>query len=461
MALLEGSFGGNSGLFREEFGMSLPLPSPQALVTDLYRFRDALAPREPPADPSDPADPLVAEMEKTLKLMEEVHGTGMNWAGLGWTGLDWAGLGGAGCGPSRPAPLGDPALSPAVSPEGRGRALVLRARALGVAPEAGGARAELALGHALKLDPALGAAWRQLGEQRWRRGDIRGARDAFGGALQQGEDPEARRLLSMALRAQGAGPGAKGAGPEAKGAGPGPGGGALRESLAQAEAAVRSDPSDGQSWYVLGNAHVSLFFAGGQSPSSARRALAAYGQAERVDPAAAANPDLHLNRATLLQYLERFQAALEGLNRAAELAPGWDEPRKRHGHLLEFLSRLCSLLANRGKLRGKRRRGLAGPVPLPLLGPLAGGPRPSPIAALRPGPNPQRVLLGRVLFSLAPPGGVPYAVGLQDGGGAVAAVSVYNAAPAWGVTVGDALAVPDPVLTQHQHQHQGQVRAPV
>ncbi|NXV00216.1 TTC5 protein, partial [Cettia cetti] len=162
----------------------------------------------------------------------------------------------------------------------------------------------------------------------------------------------------------------------------------LRESLAQAEAAVRGDPSDGQSWYVLGNAHVSLFFAGGQSPGSARRALAAYAQAERVDPAAAANPDLHLNRATLLQYLERFQGALEGLSRAAELAPGWEEPRKRLGHLREFLERLCALLANRGKLRGKRRRGLAGPVPLPLLGPLggAGGPRPSPIAALRPGP---------------------------------------------------------------------------
>ncbi|NXQ31218.1 TTC5 protein, partial [Alaudala cheleensis] len=109
---------------------------------------------------------------------------------------------------------------------------------------------------------------------------------------------------------------------------------------------------------------------------------------ERVDPAAAANPDLHLNRATLLQYLERFQGALEGLSRAAELSPGWDEPRKRHGNLLEFLSRLCGLLATRGKLRGKRRRGLAGPVPLPLLGPLggAGGPRPSPIAGLRPGP---------------------------------------------------------------------------
>ncbi|KAM7026428.1 LOW QUALITY PROTEIN: tetratricopeptide repeat protein 5 [Acridotheres tristis] len=396
-----------------DFGGSLPVPLPQALVTDLYRFRDALPPRDAAGDPGhEPQDPLVAEMEKTLKLMEEIQ----------------------------------------VSPEGRGRALVLRARALGVAPEVGGARAEQVLGHALKLDPALGAAWRQLGEQRWRRGDLRGARDAFGGALQQGEDPEARRLLSMALRAQGEGPGAGGAGPS-------PGGGALRESLAQAEAAVRCDPRDGQSWYVLGNApRVAVFSRGGRAPAAPGAALAAYAQAERVDPAAAANPDLHLNRATLLQYLERFQAALEGLSRAAELAPGWDEPRKRHGNLLEFLSRLCGLLANRGKLRGKRRRGLAGPVPLPLLGPLggAGGPRPSPISALRPGPNPQRVVLGRVLFSLAPPGGVPYTVGLQDGGGAVAAVTVYNAAPAWGVTVGDALGVPDPLLTQHQHQHQGQ-----
>uniref|UniRef100_A0A8C9U9R2 Uncharacterized protein n=1 Tax=Serinus canaria TaxID=9135 RepID=A0A8C9U9R2_SERCA len=123
---------------------ALILVPPQALVTDLYHFRDTLPSRDPAHDHTqdhthdhaqDPTqDPLVAEMERTLKLMEQIHGGGVAW-----------------------------------------KALVLRARALGVAPEVGGARAELALGHALKLDPALGVAWRQLGEQRWGRTPRRGA----------------------------------------------------------------------------------------------------------------------------------------------------------------------------------------------------------------------------------------------------------------------------------------------
>ncbi|KAM9251670.1 tetratricopeptide repeat protein 5 [Cariama cristata] len=401
----------------------------EELVTELYRFRDRLPhvngrcpgnaphdlkadlkadlsdlkadlkddPGDPTNDPGDPEAALAQEMEKTLRLMEEVH----------------------------------------VSPQGRGRALVLQARALGVSPT-GDARAEQALSRAVKLEPGLGPAWTRLGEARWRRGDLEGARACFAGALAHGEDAEARRLLSMVLRAGGAG-------------------GALRESLAQAEAAVRCAPTDGRSWYVLGNAYVSLFFAGGQSPEAARRALGAYAQAERVDPEAANNPDLHLNRATLLQYEERFGAALEGLGRAGALAPEWEEPKRRHAHLLDFLTRLCALLANRGKLRGKRRRGLEGPIPPSVLGPLGapGGPRPSPLSALRPGPNPHRVLLGRVLFSLSPEERVPYAVGLADGAGGVAAVTIYNAAPNWGLLVGDGLGVPDPHLCQHHLQHQG------
>ncbi|XP_069735249.1 tetratricopeptide repeat protein 5 isoform X3 [Phaenicophaeus curvirostris] len=317
----------------------------EELVSELLRFRDGLP--APPA-PGNGAgrDPLEEEMEKTLKLMEEVE----------------------------------------VSPEARGRALVLRARALGVC-EAGSRRAEEALSRAVKLEPALAAAWTRLGERRWHRGDLEGARACFAGALQHGEDAEARRLLSMVLRA-GAAPGGS----------PGP----LRQSLAQAEAAVRCDPRDGRSWYVLGNAYVALFFSTGQSPDLARRALAAYAQAERVDPEAAKNPDLHLNRATLLQYEERWAQALEGFAAAAALAPHWPEPQKRRQELLDFLGRLCQ-----GLQAAPPGRSRPPPRP-PRL-------RPALLAAARPQPPPGPRGARRVLP--AAPGRRPRGPGAAGRGG--------------------------------------------
>uniref|UniRef100_A0A672UR55 Uncharacterized protein n=1 Tax=Strigops habroptila TaxID=2489341 RepID=A0A672UR55_STRHB len=319
----------------------------------------------------------------------------------------------------RSTPLcGDPPMSHQVNPivlsqQGRGRALVLRAEALGVCPTAA-PQVEQTLSRAVKLDPGLASAWIRLGELKWGQGDLEGARACFMGALAH---------VSAGWGGFGGGfewdlggfkrglEGLEGSRRE------------FRGSLAQAEAAVRCDPRDGASWYVLGNAYVSLFFAGGQSPEAARRALGAYAQAERVDPEAANNPDLHLNRATLLQYEERFGAALEGLSRAAALAPGWAEPRRRHAHLLDFLSRLCAALANRVRGRlGVTPRGSGGGGQWGHLGGWGG------------------------------------AVGLADGAGGVAALTVYNAAPDWGVAVGDAVAVPRPCLKHHVHQHHGQVR---
>uniref|UniRef100_A0A8V5GH57 Uncharacterized protein n=1 Tax=Melopsittacus undulatus TaxID=13146 RepID=A0A8V5GH57_MELUD len=248
------------------------------------RFRLSL-PSDPPNDP--PTVTLEQELERTLRLMDDVH----------------------------------------VSQQARGRALELRAEALGVCPTAA-PQVEQALSRAVKLDPGLASAWIRLGELQWGRGDLEGARACFRGALAHAR---ARRLLSVVLRAGG-------------------GGGALRESLTQAEAAVRCQPCDGASWYVLGNAYVSLFFAGGQSPEAARRALGAYAQAE-VALGSSSQWEAPLQ---LLQYEERYGAALEGLSRAASLAPGWAEPRRRHAHLLDFLSRLCAALANRVRGAGPR-----------------------------------------------------------------------------------------------------------
>uniref|UniRef100_A0A8V5GII9 Uncharacterized protein n=1 Tax=Melopsittacus undulatus TaxID=13146 RepID=A0A8V5GII9_MELUD len=364
----------------------------EELVSDLQRFRLSL-PSDPPNDP--PTVTLEQELERTLRLMDDVH----------------------------------------VSQQARGRALELRAEALGVCPTAA-PQVEQALSRAVKLDPGLASAWIRLGELQWGRGDLEGARACFRGALAHAR---ARRLLSVVLRAGG-------------------GGGALRESLTQAEAAVRCQPCDGASWYVLGNAYVSLFFAGGQSPEAARRALGAYAQAERVDPEAANNPDLHLNRATLLQYEERYGAALEGLSRAASLAPGWAEPRRRHAHLLDFLSRLCAALANR--VRGAGPRGGQWEsmginwVQWGSMGSMGFGACNGDQWGLM-GVN-RGVGLREALTS-SPPPPIHSVLGLADGAGGVAAVTVYNAAPDWTVAVGDSVTVPRPCLKQHQHQHQGQV----
>ncbi|XP_061211611.1 tetratricopeptide repeat protein 5-like [Neopsephotus bourkii] len=236
---------GPEGAEEEGDGDEEALKKLEELVSELQRFRVSLT-SDPP---NDPEVTLEQEMERTVRLMEAVH----------------------------------------VSQQARGRALELQAEALGVCPTAA-PQVEQALSRAVKLDPGLASAWIRLGELQWARGDLEGARACFRGALAHprprdvtpGAEARARRLLSVVLRAGG-------------------GGGALRESLAQAEAAVRCQPCDGASWYVLGNAYVSLFFAGGQSPEAARRALGAYAQAERVDPEAANNPDLHLNRATVSQ----------------------------------------------------------------------------------------------------------------------------------------------------------------
>lgn len=120
----------------------------------------------------------------------------------------------------------------------------------------------------------------------------------------------------------------------------------------------------------------------------------------------------------------------------------------RRARLLDYLSRICAAVGGASKARGRRRRALSPS----LLGAL--GDTVTPMAALWDGDNAGRALLGRVLGCVLPEGGVPIAVGLSDGTGAVV-LSVYNAAPGWGLAVGDAVAVGQPHVRRHHIQHQG------
>ncbi len=59
------------------------------------------------------------------------------------------------------------------------------------------------------------------------------------------------------------------------------------------------DVSDGQSWFVLGNAYLAVFFGKLHDATALTHALKAYTRADKDPVQTANNPDLHYNKATV------------------------------------------------------------------------------------------------------------------------------------------------------------------
>ncbi|KAG8596470.1 hypothetical protein GDO81_001921 [Engystomops pustulosus] len=273
--------------------------------------------------------------------------------------------------------------------------LMLKGKALNVTPNYC-PDAEEVLSKAVKLDPGLVEGWNQLGEVYWKKMDVIAAKTCFLGALNHCKNKVSLRNLSMVMRQQRS----QDADENSRN---------IMDSVKQAKQAVQMDTRDGTSWYILGNAYLSLFFCTGQNPKISQQALNAYVQAERVDKTASSNPDLHLNRATGKIRGKRLQNMLSSLN--------------------------PSLLGHYGS---------SGGLQLKLLG------------ALQPGKNPGCVVLGRVVFSLVPEERVPFTFGLVDTEGTCYAIMVYNMVESWGVLIADSVTIPEPHLKQHNIQHKGQ-----
>ncbi|XP_023476668.1 tetratricopeptide repeat protein 5 isoform X2 [Equus przewalskii] len=338
------------------------------------------------------------------------------------------------------------------SVQGKAQILMLTGKALNVTPDYS-PKAEELLSKAVKLEPNLVEAWNQLGEVYWKKGDVAAAHTCFSGALTHCKNKVSLQNLSMVLRQL-----RTDAGDEHSRH--------VMDSVRQAKLAVQMDIHDGRSWYILGNAYLSLYFNTGQNPKISQQALSAYAQAEKVDRTASSNPDLHLNRATLHKYEENYGEALEGFSRAAALDPAWPEPQQREQQLLEFLNRLTSLLESKGKVKTKKLQSMLGSLRPAHLGPCgvgryqsASGQKVSlelkPLSALQPGVNSGAVVLGKVVFSLTTEEKVPFTFGLVDSDGPCYAVMVYNMVQSWGVLIGDSVAIPEPNLRLHQIQHKG------
>nr|XP_033778970.1 tetratricopeptide repeat protein 5 isoform X1 [Geotrypetes seraphini] len=379
----------------------------EELVTQLYRFRDAYFETHSVEHAARKPQDVAEEMGKTLRELE----------------------GAEGC-TKHKAPY-----------------LMLKGKVLNVTADYN-PQAEEALSRAVKLNPELVEAWNQLGEVYWKKGDIVAARTCFSGGLNHCRNKVSLRHLSMVLRQLSC------QDPEERARN-------VANSVAHAKEAVQMDVQDGASWYILGNAYLSLFFSSGQNPRISQQALSAYARAERVDPTAACNPDLHFNRATLYKFEESYQEALEGFSRAALLDPAWPEPKLREQQLLDFLERLTGHLHNKGKVKGKKLQSMLGSLRPSLLGPCGDGQYQGPsgqkvtleqrtLSALKPGVNTGMVVLGRVVFSLTTEEKVPFTFGLVDLDGSCFAVMVYNMVETWGVLIGDSVAIPEPHLKQHQ-----------
>ncbi|KAF6133510.1 tetratricopeptide repeat domain 5 [Phyllostomus discolor] len=384
----------------------------QELVDQLYSFRECYFETHSVEDAGRKQQDVREEMEKTLQQMKEVVG----------------------------------------SVQGKAQVLMLTGKALNVTPDYN-PKAEELLSKAVKLEPKLVEAWNQLGEVYWKKGDVAAAHTCFSGALTHCKNKVSLQNLSMVLRQLRTDSGDEHSRH-------------VMDSVRQAKLAVQMDIHDGRSWYILGNAYLSLYFNTGQNPKISQQALSAYAQAEKVDRTASSNPDLHLNRATLHKYEENYGEALEGFSRAAALDPAWPEPQQREQQLLEFLNRLTSLLESKGKVKTKKLQSMLGNLRPAHLGPCGDGRYQSasgqkvtlelkPLSTLQPGVNSGAVVLGKVVFSLTTEEKVPFTFGLVDSDGPCYAVMVYNMVQSWGVLIGDSVAIPEPSLRLHRIQHKG------
>uniref|UniRef100_A0A8D2ZZP3 Tetratricopeptide repeat domain 5 n=1 Tax=Scophthalmus maximus TaxID=52904 RepID=A0A8D2ZZP3_SCOMX len=380
------------------------------LVDELYNFRDCYFETHSMEEAGRKQSDVMQEMERTLKTLEEKGG-------------DWG---------------------------NKAEFLLQRGRCLNVAPDFSTV-AEECLSRAVKLEPGLVEGWNTLGEQYWKKETLSVPRTASPEHCSS-KNKVSLRNLSMVLRQL---PAADGDTCTKQ----------VLESLDMARQAVQLDVTDGTSWYILGNADVSMFFTGGQNPRFSQQAFGAYAQSEKVDRAASCYPELHFNRATLYQYEEMFGSALDGYSRAAALDPGWKEPPQREKQLLEYLEKVTALVQNKGKVKARRLRTMLSNLNTSALGPCSspefrsptgrvGSLEPRTLSSLSHGHNAGLAALGKVVFSLASEDRMAFTFGMVDSEETCMVVMVYNTADSWGVLIGDTVVIPEPQVKRHSITHQ-------
>eukprot|EP01029_Cantina_marsupialis_P000604 TRINITY_DN104301_c0_g1_i1.p1 TRINITY_DN104301_c0_g1~~TRINITY_DN104301_c0_g1_i1.p1 ORF type:complete len:441 (+),score=93.41 TRINITY_DN104301_c0_g1_i1:43-1365(+) len=158
-----------------------------------------------------------------------------------------------------------------------------------------------------------------LGLSYWKSGDLKGAQFSFETALKMDDEKELLRNLSMLIRQM-----------EQKDETKEDKEKRFSKSIDLAKRAIMKDFQDGESWYILGNAHTGYFFNIDHSWRSLQQALTAYKKAKPLCPW---NPDLFLNCGNVLKFVQNYNGAFEDYEMAAkldkELMKNFEEPYKQ------------------------------------------------------------------------------------------------------------------------------------
>lgn len=162
---------------------------------------------------------------------------------------------------------------------------------------------------------------------------------------------------------------------------------------------------------VLGNAHMTNYFTNQADIGELEKALKAYKQCEAnlKEP----NPDLFWNRATILEYLERYAEAIQDFNTANHIDSSLQSD-KNAGKIIDFVVKTANLVQSRSNSSQKKHLEMVRSIPSSLDGflkfPSAKGADSTSthysvksVGDLAGGPNPGAILTCRVLMHLDRP----------------------------------------------------------
>ena len=92
-------------------------------------------------------------------------------------------------------------------------------------------------------------------------------------------------------------------------------------------------------------------------------ALKAYSQTERLQKDA--NPDLYYNRATIFEYLERYNEAVRDYRKAHQIDPNLQADKKAE-KIIDFVINATTLIQSKGKIKSQKLTLMVKTVPSTL-----------------------------------------------------------------------------------------------